>query len=202
MTYDDRPLLAPERLWTCADIMVPECPVPRSRGVYAWYFRRVPHVVPTAGCRSALGATLLYVGISPKRPPTNGRAPSGQSLRHRIRYHLRGNAAGSTLRLTLGCLLGDSLSLTLRRVGSGERYTFADGEERLSQWMAENALVTWLNADEPWTLEEDLIARLDLPLNLDQNRRHPFHSVLSAKRREARKRALALPLWVNDRVDR
>ncbi|MEU1194017.1 GIY-YIG nuclease family protein [Streptomyces sp. NPDC005859] len=42
---------------------------------------------------------------------------STQNLRKRVRYHYRGNAAGSTLRLTLGCLLG----LDLRRVGSGKR---------------------------------------------------------------------------------
>ncbi|WP_386143941.1 GIY-YIG nuclease family protein [Streptomyces yanii] len=42
---------------------------------------------------------------------------STQNLRTRVRYHYRGNAAGSTLRLTLGCLLG----LELRRVGSGKR---------------------------------------------------------------------------------
>ncbi|MER6923283.1 GIY-YIG nuclease family protein [Streptomyces spiralis] len=54
----------------------------------------------------------------------------------RGRYHYRGNAAGSTLRLTLGCLFG----LELRRVGSGTRLTFGRvGEARLSQWMAANA---------------------------------------------------------------
>jgi hypothetical protein len=47
--------------------------------------------------------SLQYVGIAPRhmRPRV-----SRQSLRTRIRYHFRGNAAGSTLRLTLGCLLG------------------------------------------------------------------------------------------------
>ncbi|WP_374939609.1 GIY-YIG nuclease family protein [Streptomyces sp. UH6] len=45
---------------------------------------------------------------------------STQNLRKRVRYHCRGNAAGSTLRLTLGCLPG----LELRRVGSGKRMTF------------------------------------------------------------------------------
>ncbi|WP_420481527.1 GIY-YIG nuclease family protein [Actinopolymorpha pittospori] len=36
---------------------------------------------------------------------------SSQNLRTRVCYHFRGNAEGSTLRLTLGCLLG----LELRR---------------------------------------------------------------------------------------
>src|ERR1700722_7026268 len=54
-----------------------------------------------------------------------------------------GNAEGSTLRLTLGCLLAGELGLELRRGGSGGRLTFCDGEARLSGWLAENALVTW-----------------------------------------------------------
>ncbi|MFF8174696.1 GIY-YIG nuclease family protein [Streptomyces chartreusis] len=48
---------------------------------------------------------------------------STQNLRKRVRHHYRGNAAGSTLRLTLGCLLG----LELRRVGGGKRMTFRQG---------------------------------------------------------------------------
>jgi hypothetical protein len=82
---------------------------------------------------------LLYVGISPKAPAANGRTPSRQNLRTRLRYHMRGNAEGSTLRLTLGCLLADELGLHLRRVGSGKRFTFCDGEKRLSDWLVENA---------------------------------------------------------------
>src|SRR5689334_21183500 len=80
---------------------------------------------------------LLYVGIAPRhmRPRV-----SRQSLRTRIRYHLRGNADGSTLRLTLGCLIG----LELRRVGSGARMTFGRaGEAALDAWLAGNARVCW-----------------------------------------------------------
>jgi len=180
-------LLNPARLWTRAEVVVRarDCPVPRQAGVYAWYFREVPPGVPPTDCRQALGATLLYVGISPKKPP------SGQDLRGRIRYHYCGNAEGSTLRLTLGCLLG----IPLRRVGSGRRRTFADGEERLSEWMAQNALVIWLPTTEPWLLEEQLIATVSLPLNLDQNRQHAFHARLSALRSDARARANASPIW-------
>ena len=85
-------LLNPARLWTRSEVLVRDCPVPREPGVYAWYFREIPPGVPTTDCRQALGATLLYVGISPKKPP------SGQDLRRRIRYHYCGNAEGSTLR--------------------------------------------------------------------------------------------------------
>jgi hypothetical protein len=86
---------------------------------------------------------LLYVGIAPRRISTR---TSRQNLRKRIRYHFRGNAYGSTLRLTLGCLLG----LQLRRVGSGTRLTFGPASEQtLSEWMAEHARVCWCETSEP-----------------------------------------------------
>jgi hypothetical protein len=188
------PLLAPRRLWTRAEVLARDCPVPRLPGVYAWYFRAVPPGVPTDGCLHVDDATLLYVGISPKRPPTNGKPPSRQRLCHRIRYHLRGNAAGSTLRLTLGCLLVAELGIELRRVGSGGRRTFADGEARLSAWLDAYARVVWLPAEEPWHLEQRLIGALALPLNLEHNERHPFHATLSAARRRAKERAEEQPI--------
>ncbi|MEV5744673.1 GIY-YIG nuclease family protein [Microbispora rosea] len=113
---------------------------------------------------------------------------SKQNLRTRVRYHYRGNAEGSTLRLTLGCLLG----LGLRRVGSGKRLTF--GERELTAWMAEHAYVCWFEHPEPWIAEIALIAQLDLPLNLDQNRHHHFHEYLSDLRASARSRARGLPI--------
>jgi hypothetical protein len=75
---------------------------------------------------------MLYVGISPKASPKNGKPPSRQTLRSRVRYHYCGNAEGSTLRLTLGCLLAEKLCMDLRRVGSGKRRTFFHGERLLS----------------------------------------------------------------------
>jgi hypothetical protein len=116
---------------------------------------------------------------------------SRQSLRTRIRYHFRGNAAGSTLRLTLGCLLG----LELRRVGSGARMTFGrDGEAALNAWLEDNAWVCWFPCDQPWLAEAAVIGRADLPLNLDQNRAHPFHARLTEVRSAARRRARELPV--------
>ncbi len=198
-------LVAPERLWTRDEVLARDGPVPRRAGVYGWYFREVPPGVPTAECvRIALGggATLLYVGISPKRPPANGRPPSRQRLRDRVGYHYRGNAAGSTLRLTLGCLLADELGLALRRVGSGGRRTFADGERRLSDWMGANALVTWVTDDAPWLVEERLIGALSLPLNLERNAGHPFAATLVAVRRAAKTRAEREPMWGSHDVPR
>ena len=107
---------------------------------------------------------------------------------------MKGNAEGSTLRLTLGCLLEEELGTQLRRVGSGKRMTFTNGETILSEWLENNAFVVWMVHPEPWVLEEELICRLSLPLNLDQNKKHPFHKTLSDIRKLAKQKARELPI--------
>ncbi len=190
---DTTAILEPAKLLTRGEVLSRPCPVPAAAGVYAWFFRECPEGVPTDGCLCSGEATLLYVGISPKPPPSIG-SPSRQTLRTRIRYHFNGNAEGSTLRLTLGCLLSHSLGIELRRVGSGLRMTFGVGEQILNDWLERNARVAWLTCDEPWRVEEELIRSVSLPLNLDQNRHHNFHAALSAMRRAAKMRARELPV--------
>ena len=101
----------------------------------------------------------------------------------------------AVLRLTLGCLLASELGLELRRVGSGRRLTFADGEPLLSAWMGRHARVCWMPHARPWELEQVLVARLDLPLNLHGNNQHPFYPNLRAIRAAAKATARALPVW-------
>ncbi|MFD9005602.1 GIY-YIG nuclease family protein [Streptomyces sp. NPDC059582] len=174
-------LVSPERLWSAHEVLMRPSPVPAAAGVYGWRFEQSPHPDLDAG-------RLLYVGIAPRYMANRA---STQNLRTRVRYHYRGNAAGSTLRLTLGCLLG----FELRRVGSGKRMTFGkSGEATLTQWMANNARVCWVEQDEPWALESQLISKLDLPLNLDQNRHNAFHGRLKELRAQARQRARELPI--------
>jgi hypothetical protein len=187
-------LLQPTRVWSRGEVLQRPCPVPAGPGIYGWYFKELPRPINTRSCVVLGDLTLLYVGISPKAPPRDGRAGSQQTLRSRIRDHYNGNASGSTLRLTLGCLLSDRLGLQLRRVGSGTRLAFAGGEHRLSAWMADHAFVTWVETPEPWAAERELIAVVDLPLNLDQNRRNAFHAELTRRRGQARATARALPV--------
>lgn len=187
-------LLQPRRLWEREEVLGRPSPVPPEPGVYAWYFRERPcDAIDLTDCHSAQGLHLLYVGISPKRPALSGKA-SRQNLRKRIRQHYRGNASGSTLRLTLGCLLSRRLDIELRRVGDSERRHFGSGEAKLSEWMGVNALVCWLPTREPWDVESALIEERDLPLNLDENQRNAFHPELTAARYECRKRASKLPV--------
>ena len=188
-------LLQPAQLFTRAEILTAPCPIPKSPGVYAWYFDEAPGDVPIDGCHHALGHTLLYVGISPSAPPANGKNPSSQTLWSRVRYHYRGNAYGSTLRFTLGCLLAERLGIKLRRVGSGMTMTFTNpGEQSLDGWMAEHAKVVWVPAERPWELEAQLFRRLSLPLNIQDNRSHAFCVTLQAVRRSAVEGARALEI--------
>ncbi len=177
------------KIFTRAEILAKSDIIPAARGVYAWFFREVPSYVPVDGCYSRDGLTLLYVGISPKN------ARSRQNLRKRITYHYRGNAEGSTLRLTLGTLLADNSDFPLRRVGSGRRMTFTHlGEQWLDEWMEQNAMVCWIEHPEPWLLEHALLLEYSLPLNIQDNRHHPFCATLSGLRQLAKQQARELAI--------
>jgi hypothetical protein len=60
--------------------------------------------------------------------------------------------------------------------------------------MENNALVSWVVCNQPWIQEAKLIRSVNLPLNLDQNRQHPFSSTLRACRAVARANAKRLPV--------
>jgi hypothetical protein len=176
------------RRYTRDEVFGEPCPVPAEPGVHGWWFRAVPDCIDVSGCEQRDGLTLLYVGIAPTPPPANGKPPVSQDLRKRIRYHYGSgdaSAEGSTLRKSLGVLLAAQLDIELRRIGSGERRTFAAGEAVLSQWMTENALVSWVVRPQPWLFEDDLIAGLDVPLNIQGNKRNVFYPELKRLRRDA-----------------
>jgi len=192
---NDRWLFEPTRLYTRAEVLAKPCPVPAEPGIYGWYFKQPPRSVALDGVHEHQGQKLLYVGIAPKRPPVTGR-PSSTTLRDRIRQHYSLNAYGSTLRLTLGCLLG----IELRRIaskknpGTAKRMTFGRaGEQRLSRWMDEHAYVVWKVCENAWDIEHRLLAQLDLPLNLDDNQHGGFHATLTEIRASARATARELP---------
>ncbi|MBO0678741.1 hypothetical protein JRC04_14835 [Mycolicibacterium sp. S2-37] len=174
------------------EVFAEPCPIPAEAGAMGWWFREIPGDIDTGGCEQRDGWTLLYVGVSPGPPPASGKPAAPQDLRKRIRYHFGAGSAdaqGSTLRKSLGVLLGDQLGFALRRVGTGKRQTFAGGEAVLTRWMAENAAVSWVLHPEPWHLEAKLIAALDLPLNIQGNQHNAFAPQLKRLRRDAGVRA-------------
>ena len=182
-------LTSPSKLYTRGEVLSKPCPVPSVSGVYAWFFKEIPEIVPTDGCVTKDGLTLLYVGISPKNES------SSQNIRKRIKSHYQGNAEGSTLRLTLGVLLAGKSGFPLRRVGSGKRMTLTHvGEQWLDTWMQENALVCWIEHPDPCAMEKEILQALSLPLNLQDNQAHPFWAELSDLRKEAKRSARGEPI--------
>lgn len=156
-------------------------------GVYAWYFDKPPGIVPVRDCISVGIWKLLYVGIATK------------DMRGRIlNQHFHGNASCSTLRLSLGCLLNETLAISLVRRGSSSRLIFGEqGEARLSKWMSEHARVAWRSDRREFRkkaflkrLERFLVEeRYSLPLNIDHNRKHPFCSKLKEIRKRCKRGA-------------
>lgn len=182
-------LQQPSRLYSGHEVLAEDSEVPKNPGVYAWFFLEIPPQIPQdqiEKCVSADNYILLYVGQASK-----------QTLFDRVRYHYRGKAYGSTLRLSLGCLLSEKLDIKLHCVGGGNcnRFTFnngeKDGENVLSQWMKENAFVVWIEDSDPRRLEKKIINdnEIFLPLNLGNNRKNLFYKTLSQIRSDAKESA-------------
>ena len=187
-------LIEPKGVTTRAEALSRPSAIPGQPGIYAWYFDVPPPGVPIGGTHRSEFGCLLYVGIAPREPRRSDNKPSSQNLRSRIRSHFRGNASGSTLRLTLGSLLAADLGIQLRRTGKTERLTFGDGEAPLSEWMAEHARVCWSVDPEPWLLEAKFISEFVLPLNLGHNQRSGFLGALTDARHAQRQSARSLPV--------
>lgn len=185
-------------LWCTAGprVVARPSPVPPAAGLYAWYFDEPVPGVPRDGCHVTDYGTLLYVGITPGAPPRNGKASSTQNLYKRVRYHYTGNTEGSTLRLTLGCHLAQTLGIELRRVGSGTRLTFTpSGEATLSDWMAGHARVAVFEHSAPWEVEPALISTFNVPLNIDDNSANPYYALNRELRAQHKLAARSLPIW-------
>src|SRR5690625_3391506 len=104
-------ILSPATLTHPADVRS----VPAEPGIYGWWIRVGSLEVPIADYRQHDDFELLYVGIAPRKPSTDGRL-SKSNLRKRLNQHVNGNASRSTLRRTLGVLLMEPLGLTLGRL--------------------------------------------------------------------------------------
>ena len=176
-------------IYTWADLQARPALPPASPGIYAWFFRSVPPIVPCSGCMQRQGGTLLYVGIAPSRQSSQA------TLRSRILgNHFGSNAEGSTLRRTLGCLLEKQLGTILRRVGSDSTMTFGAKEAALTAWMTKNAAVAWVEVQAPRRFESQIFRQLQLPLNITHNAHHPFCSHLRTVRAGAVARARKRPI--------
>jgi hypothetical protein len=176
--------------------------IPDRAGIYYWYFKEnsIPHLINLHKCKKAHDNFLLmYVGISP------GRANSSQTLQTRVlKKHLGGPAHTSTLRLSLGCLLAETLGIQLRLIGNEDNVKFfsadeGDGEKDLTEWMKNNALISWEEVNEPWNIEAEIIKIGFFPLNLDDNELNENYPILSEIRKKCIDNARRLPRIKNKR---
>jgi hypothetical protein len=126
-------------------------------GLYSWWTDPVGATELASGLRLPLNPGLIYAGLAGATRWPSGR-PSSNTLWSRITgMHLGGRHEFSTFRRTLGAILANA---------RGETSIDEDG---LSVWMNEHLAVVavpFQDADTLGRLEEDVLCRLDPPLNL------------------------------------
>ena len=136
--------------------------IPKLPGNYIATIRDIG-ILPTLGhkivTQSFRGQEIIYTGISKT------------SLYNRVwQSHISGQAGRSTLRRTLGYLLGYTPIPRDKSNPNNGRIRFnADDEKALKEWIKENLVFYYLPNDTPGVLETELIRSLNPPLNLDEN---------------------------------
>jgi hypothetical protein len=128
-------------------------------GLYAWFVDVEGASQLSAGLGAPVRPGLVYAGQA-------GAGASSATLRSRIRAnHLGGSITGSTFRMTLASVLARDLVL----VDEGGRRLSGEGESRLTAWMLEHLSVAVAAAPDRAALsalEDEVLALLDPPLNL------------------------------------
>lgn len=173
----------PDRLWKPSELLVTPLQDLRleQNGVYGWYFDVPLPGIPDKNYIQYDGWTLLYVGIA-----------EDEGLIDRLRIqHLKGNAFGSTLRRSIGCLLSDQLQLRLYRHGKATHFG-KNGERILSDWLIQHAQVAWLTDESSVCTETAIFNAYGqlLPLNIKDNPNNKFRSTLKEIRRRMKRAAL------------
>lgn len=148
--------------------------IPTGAGNYILVFRE-GRSLPDTGLHVQMakfrGMDILYTGVA---GPSSG-------LRRRITWaHFGNNAGRSTLRLSLGVLLGFTpIPRDTKNPGNGHVRFCPDEEARLTAWMKDNLLVYYFSNDSYEEMEDEMIATLNPPLNLSKNA-NPVNSEIRA----------------------
>lgn len=158
--------------------------VPAASGFYAWWTSGWSELgAPVHPHPTESGWSLLYVGISP------ARASSSASLRGRVlKQHLGGNTGSSTFRLTLAALLREQYAWCPVRRTKKVVLTTEDNAA-LSRWQQSNLGLTWATCAMPWNIEDEVIMRMQPPLNLASNASHDFFPTVQSARASFRRAA-------------
>lgn len=136
--------------------------IPKLPGNYIVTIRDIK-ALPTLGHKIVTlkfrGQEIIYTGISKT------------SLYNRVwQSHISGQAGRSTLRRTLGYLLGYTpIPRDKNNPNNGKIRFNANDEKALKKWIKENLVFHYLPNDTPGILEAELIRTLNPPLNLDEN---------------------------------
>jgi hypothetical protein len=152
-------------------------------GVYAWWVSAAGGSQLASGLEDEVRPGRIYAGQTGATAWPSGKVRS-TTLAGRIGgNHLRGRIRGSTFRLTLAACL--RVPLDLEPVGP--KLLAPESERRLSEWIREHLPVVvhpFDNRDAPADLEDEVLARLDPPLNLEGMPSTPLRVRLASLRAE------------------
>lgn len=146
--------------------------VPALSGNYIFALRKnskLPYIGIPVTYTKFRDYEVIYVGLA------------SNSLKDRdIAKHFNGNAGGSTLRKSLGCLFGYNLIPRDSHYNSNGKTKFnVTDESKLSDWIKTNLIMFYYPNKEFDSVESRLIQALNPPLNLDKN-----HNVINLKFRK------------------
>lgn len=135
--------------------------IPDEKGVYLFLLKsgaRLPSVDCFYNCQKLNGREIIYVGIS------------NRSLRRRdFKQHFYGNAGASTLRKSIGSLMGlQKIPRSKTRIDGKTKFTIED-ELILTEWMISNLDFCYLTTEDTNAMEALLIKKFNPPLNLSKN---------------------------------
>jgi hypothetical protein len=152
-------------------------------GLYSWWVGLAGAHDLERGLETELSPGRMYAGLTGATKWPSGKAGK-MTLRARIGgNHLAGTIYGSTFRRTLAAILRKALDLQLESAGRLER----DSERRLSAWMRERlevAVYPFSERDPLTSLEREVLAVLDPPLNLEGMTASPVRKRIRALRAE------------------
>ncbi|WP_426038408.1 GIY-YIG nuclease family protein [Brevundimonas sp. DC300-4] len=135
---------------------------PDVGGLYAFMLKNPDHLAEPL---ERAGLVMDVMGLGQK--PLLYIGASGDSLRGRIRCHLRDDTQNSTFRMSLGALLADQLDLKVKPIPYRGVFGFLRADEaRLTAWMCEHLEVGVLPASRPIELERRHIRQHDPVLNI------------------------------------
>lgn len=142
--------------------------IPEVGGLYAFSLKD-PSVLAEPLARA--GLTMDVMGLGQR--PLIYIGASGDSLRRRVRSHLRDDTQTSSFRMSLGALLSSDLALKVKPIRHKRVFGFVPQDEaRLTAWMIENLDVGILPASRPMALERRAITLSDPVLNIQGRRVH------------------------------